>query len=410
MTTSNVKYKNKFLSFSPPDISDEDVKAVSGVLKSGWLTTGRYTKEFENAISQYCGTKKTVCMNSATNCLFLCLKYLGIKPGDEIITTPYTYTATANVISYTGAKTVFCDLYPGTYEMDYEKLQEVITSRTKAIILVDIAGNICDYDAVYKVIEKSEKFIAENNVQEKLGRICLISDSAHGFGGQYKGKMSGAIADFTCFSFHAVKNLVTGEGGAVTWKEYIFDDRQVYNFMKYGSLHGQNKDALEKNRAGTWEYDISFHGYKCNMADINAALGLSQLKRYESILARRREIYELYSSIFHSDIYEIIPVIGKNQKGSAHLFQLRIKGMTEEQRNNVICKMADNKIAVNVHYKPLPMMTAFKNDGFRIDDYPNAYTQYANEITLPLHMKLANEDVEYISENLIRAMHETMKF
>lgn len=409
MTTSNVKFKNKFLSFSPPSIIDEDIEEVCRVLKSGWLTTGKYTREFEKSISQYCGTEQTVCMNSATNCLFMCLMYLGIKPGDEIITTPYTYAATANVISYTGAKTVFCDLSIGTYEMDYCKLQQLITPRTKAIILVDIAGNICDYDAVYKIIAQNNKFVPESIEQEKLGRICLIADSAHGFGGQYKGHMSGSVADFTCFSFHAVKNLVTGEGGAVTWRSDIFDNQYVYNFMKHGSLHGQNKDALEKNKAGTWEYDISFHGYKCNMADINAALGLSQMKRYEDILARRRKIYEAYFNIFQTGEFETVPISDEKQKGSAHLFMLRVKRMTEEQRNMVISKMAESKIAVNVHYKPLPMMTAFKNDGFDIAKFPNAYTQYANEITLPLHMKLEDKDIEYISEKLITAINETMK-
>ncbi|SHJ41057.1 DegT/DnrJ/EryC1/StrS family aminotransferase [Thermoclostridium caenicola] len=394
----------KNIPFSPPDITDEEIGEVVRALKSGWITTGPRTKLFEERIAEYIGVNKAVCLNSATDALELTLRILGIGPGDEVITSAYTYTASASVIHHVGAKIVLVDVAPDSFEMDYSKLADAITEKTKAIIPVDIAGKMCDYDSIYKVVEsKRPLFKARGKLQELIGRVSVIADAAHSFGAERKGLKSGKAADFTCFSFHAVKNLTTAEGGAVVWRNDLgIDDDWLYKQYMLYSLHGQNKDALAKTRAGSWEYDIVCLGYKCNMTDVLASIGLMQLNRYEGLLKRRRQIIEHYDRLLEGAGFVSLQHYGADFVSSGHLYLLRIPGIGEEERNDIIAKMAEAGINCNVHYKPLPMLTAYKNLGFDIKDYQNAYRQYVNEITLPLHTLLSDEDVAYVSDTLVR--------
>lgn len=394
--------------FSPPDITEEEIQSVAEAMRSGWITTGPKTKEFERKIAEYCHTDKAVCLNSNTACQELVLRVLGIGPGDEVITSAYTYTASASVIEHVGAKIVLVDTQKDSYEMDYEALENAITEKTKVIIPVDIAGVMCDYDRIFEIVDRKKNlFKANNQIQEKYGRIIVAADAAHSFGANYKGKVSGSVADFTSFSFHAVKNLTTAEGGAVTWKNVEGIDNEVlYKEFMLWSLHGQSKDALAKTKLGAWEYDIVYTGYKCNMTDIMAGIGLVQLDRYPKLLQRREEIIQLYNKLLNKDKVELLAHTTENGISSKHLMLTRVKGITEEQRNEIIVKLAEAGIASNVHYKPLPMHTAYKNLGFDINNYPNAYNMYHNEITLPLHTKLSNEDVEYICEEYNKILNE----
>ena len=388
--------------FSPPDIREEDIQEVVDALRSGWITTGPRTKTFEAKIAEYCETNRAVCLNSATAGMELILRLLGIGKGDEVITSAYTYTASASVIDHVGAKIVLVDTAPDSYEMDLNKLEEAITEKTKAIIAVDLAGVICNYEAIFKLVEnKKELFKANNEIQDKIGRIAVIADAAHSFGAKQKGKMSGNIADFTSFSFHAVKNLTTAEGGAVTWRDINgIDNSEIYQHLMTLSLHGQTKDALAKTKLGSWEYDIISPAYKCNMTDIAAAIGLSQLRRYDEVLSRRKELINRYNELLSGCDVKILKHYDESSESSGHLYIVRLNGKDEEFRNKVIVKMAEKGIATNVHYKPLPMMTAYKNLGFTIDDYPNGFNMYKNSITLPLNTLMSNDDVEYVVENL----------
>lgn len=388
--------------FSPPDIREEDIQEVVDALRSGWITTGPRTKTFEAKIAEYCGTNRAVCLNSATAGMELILRLLGIGKGDEVITSAYTYTASASVIDHVGAKIVLVDTAPDSYEMDLNKLEEAITEKTKAIIAVDLAGVICNYEAIFKLVEnKKELFKANNEIQDKIGRIAVIADAAHSFGAKQKGKMSGNISDFSSFSFHAVKNLTTAEGGAVTWRDINgIDNSEIYQHLMILSLHGQTKDALAKTKLGSWEYDIISPAYKCNMTDISAAIGLSQLRRYDEVLSRRKELINRYNELLSGCDVKILKHYDESYESSGHLYIVRLNGKDEEFRNKVIVKMAEKGIATNVHYKPLPMMTAYKNLGFTIDDYPNGFNMYKNSITLPLNTLMSNDDVEYVVENL----------
>ena len=388
----------KQIQFSPPDITEKEVALVKEALLSGWITTGPKTKEFETKIAEYCGTEKAVCLNSNTACQELVLKVLGIGPGDEVITSAYTYTASASVIDHVGAKIVLVDTQKDSYEMDYEALEKAITDKTKVIIPVDIAGVMCDYDKIFEIVERKKSMFKPNNdIQKLYGRIIVAADAAHSFGATYKGKRSGSVADFSSFSFHAVKNLTTAEGGALTWKHVDgLDNEALYKEFMLWSLHGQSKDALAKNKLGAWEYDIVYTGHKCNMTDIMAAIGLVQLERYPKLLARRKEIVGLYNKLLDKTKIQTISHENGNSLSSMHLMLTRVNGINEEQRNEIIIKLAENGIASNVHYKPLPMHTAYKKLGFNIDNFPNAYNMYKNEITLPLHTLLSNDDIEYI--------------
>lgn len=388
--------------FSPPDIREEDIQEVVDALRSGWITTGPRTKTFEAKIAEYCETNRAVCLNSATAGMELILRLLGIGKGDEVITSAYTYTASASVIDHVGAKIVLIDTAPESYEMDLNKLEEAITEKTKAIIAVDLAGVICNYEAIFKLVEsKKELFKANNEIQDKIGRIAVIADAAHSFGAKQKGKMSGNIADFSSFSFHAVKNLTTAEGGAVTWRDINgIDNSDIYQHLMTLSLHGQTKDALAKTKLGAWEYDIITPAYKCNMTDIAAAIGLSQLRRYDEMLNRRKELINRYNELLSGCDVRILKHYDESFESSGHLYIVRLNGKDEEFRNKVIVKMAEKGIATNVHYKPLPMMTAYKNLGFKINDYPNGFNMYKNSITLPLNTLMSNDDVEYVVENL----------
>ena len=397
----NTKLRN--IPFSPPDMSEAEVVEVAEALRSGWITTGPKTKEFEKQIAAYCGTDRAVCLNSATACMEMILHVLGVGPGDEVITCAYTYTATASVTCHVGAKVVMVDTAPGAFEMDYSKLADAITERTKVIIPVDLAGVVCDYEKVFAAVEsKKHLFQAANDIQKAFGRVVVLADAAHAFGAEQNGKMCGNIADFTSFSFHAVKNLTTAEGGALTWKPIPgIDDEWIYKQFQLLSLHGQNKDALAKTQLGAWEYDIVAPNYKCNMTDVMAGIGLAQMKRYQGMLDRRREIIEKYNDGLKDCEVQVLNHYGENHASSGHLYLVRLLGKTVEQRNAVITKMAERGIACNVHYKPLPMMTAYKNLGFDIADYPNAYAQYVNEVTLPLNTRLSDEDVVYVIENFV---------
>lgn len=384
--------------FSPPDITNKEIDEVIKVIKSGWITTGPKTKEFARRIAEYVGVQKAVCLNSATAALELTLRLLGIGPGDEVITSAYTYTASAAVINHVGAKIVLIDTAPDSFEMDYSKLDEAITKNTKAIISVDIAGKMCDYNRIFEIIkQKKHLFEAKGKIQKIFNRIIVIADAAHSFGAENKGVKSGNAADFTAFSFHAVKNLTTAEGGAVVWRNDLgLDDEKLYkNYMLY-SLHGQSKDALAKTKKGSWEYDIIYPAYKCNMTDIMAGIGLIQLSRYHGLLMRRKEIIKIYDQAILELGIQSLQHYGYDYNSTGHLYLVRIPQIGEKERNKIIAKMAEVGVACNVHYKPLPMMTAYKNLGFDINDYPNAFDMYKNEITLPLHTLLADEDVEYV--------------
>lgn len=393
------------ITFSPPDITQEEIDEVVDTLRSGWITTGPKTKLFEKQLAEYCNTSTVCCLSSATAALELCLILLGIGPGDEVITSAYTYTASCSPIIHVGATPVLVDVAPGSFHIDYEKIGKAITSRTKAVIPVDIGGVMCDYDTLYQVLEDyKSKYSPNNEIQALFNRVIVISDAAHSIGATYKGKMSGQLGDFAAFSFHAVKNLTTAEGGALTWIDREgLDNDKLYQEVQLLSLHGQNKDALSKTQLGAWEYDVVGPYYKCNMTDIMASLGLVQLKRYPEILKRRRQIIEMYneglkdlsvtSLIHYTDIYE----------SSGHLYLMRIDEYTEQQRNEFIMKMAEAGIATNVHYKPLPMHTAYKKLGFKIEDFPNTYKQFENEVTLPLHTCLSDEDISYLLQT-IRAL------
>ena len=395
--------------FSPPDITEEEIAEVADTLRSGWITTGPKTKRFENEIAAYCHTAKAACLNSATACLELSLRILGIGAGDEVITSAYTYTASCSVICHVGATLVLVDTVPGTYDMDPEKISQAVTEKTKAIIAVDLAGIIYPYygELLQIAEEKKNLFHASNEIQEAMGRIAVLADGAHAFGASREGKMAGEIVDFTSFSFHAVKNLTTAEGGAAVWKSIPgIDDEEIYKQYMLYSLHGQNKDALAKTQLGNWEYDIAGPYYKCNMTDIMASIGLVQLRRYPDILKRRREIIEKYNKAFEGLDIEVLDHYGKTHTSSGHLYLTRLIGKSREVCNDVIVKMAEAEIATNVHYKPLPMMTAYRNLGFDIKNYPNAYEMFQNEITLPLNTCLTDEQVEFIIETYRKIVKE----
>lgn len=397
--------------FSPPDITQAEIDEVVDTLKSGWITTGPKTKLFEKEITRYCGAAGTVCLNSATAAMELALKLFDIGPGDEVITSAYTYTASASVILHCGATPVLVDIKPREFNINSKKIEEAITEKTKAIIPVDIAGMPVDFDEIFEIIERKKSIFnpKKGSYQEKLGRILVLSDAAHSIGAEYKGKKIGNIADFTSFSFHAVKNLTTAEGGALTWKENNnFDNEKIYKEIMLLALHGQNKDALSKMKAGAWEYDIIMPGYKCNMTDINASIGLAQLRRYDTeIINRRREIVELYNKKLIKNSRFILPNLkDKDKESSYHLYLLRIKNMSRQEVNEVIEKMAEKGIATNVHYKPLPLLTAYKNLGFKIENYAIAEETYENEISLPLHNLLTNKEIEYVLNNLIEIVGE----
>lgn len=394
--------------FSPPDITEREIEEVVEALKSGWITTGPKTKEFERRITEYCGSDKTVCLSAATTALEMTLRLLGIGKGDEVIVPAYTYTATCSVICHVGATPVMVDSQKDKQEMDYELMGNAITDKTKVIIPVDIAGILCDYDKIFEIIEsKKELFTADNDIQKVFDRIIIVADCAHGFGAVQNNKKAGNIADFTCFSFHAVKNLTTAEGGAVTWKNHAgLDSEKIYKKYQILSLHGQTKDALEKTQKGSWEYDILLPAYKCNMTDVQAGIGLAQIERYDSMLKRRHEIIEKYENGFAGSKL-ITPVhTTESSKSSGHLYLARIKDATLEDRNEIIIKMEERGVSTNVHYKPLPLLTAYKNLGFDIDDYPNAYNLFKNEISLPIYSTLTDEEVEYIIENLLDILNE----
>ena len=387
--------------FSPPDITEAEINEVCEALRSGWITTGPRTKEFERRLAAYCGTEKVACLNSATAALELNLRVLGIGEGDEVIVPAYTYTASASAAIHTGAKVVFIDSKPDSFEMDYDLMEAAISEKTKAIIPVDLAGIICDYGRIFAAVERKKNlFKPANDIQRAIGRIAVCADCAHALGATKDGKNAGQIADFTSFSFHAVKNLTTAEGGAATWKKIDGIDSEVlYKQYMLFSLHGQSKDALAKTKAGAWEYDIVGPWYKCNMTDITAAIGIKQLERYPSLMERRKEIIGRYDEICDSLGIIYLDHYGENHSGSGHLYITRIPDITEETKNEIITEMAERGIACNVHYKPLPMMTAYKNLGWDIADFPNAYNFFKNEITLPLHTKLTDSDVECVCEN-----------
>ena len=394
--------------FSPPDITDLEINEVVDALKSGWITTGPKTKELERRIAKYCNVNKAVCLNSQTACAEMALHLLGIGEGDEVIVPAYTYTASASIVCHVGAKLVFVDVQKDSLEMDYEQLEKAITSKTKVIIPVDLAGVPCDYDEIFAIVErKKELFKPNNDIQKAIGRVAICADAAHSFGATWKNKKVGSIADFTSFSFHAVKNLTTAEGGALTWREIPgINDEDIYNQVQLYSLHGQNKDALAKTKLGAWEYDIKGPWYKCNMTDVHAGIGLAQLSRYEEILKRRKEIISRYDSAFRPLGIKTLNHYTEEYQSSGHLYITRVPNITLEQRQEIIVKMAEVGIACNVHYKPLPMMTAYINLGFDIKDYPNAYAQFKNEITLPLHTCLKDEEIEYVIENYARIVKE----
>lgn len=394
--------------FSPPDITEEEIQEVCAALRSGWITTGPRTKEFERQIAAYCGTDRAVCLNSATACLEMTLRILGIGPGDEVITSAYTYTASASPVCHVGAKLVLVDTLPGSYEMDPEKLSAAITERTKAVIPVDLGGILADYDTIYSVVEsKKALFIPANDLQKKIGRVAVVADGAHSIGAKRNGKRSGAFADFTTFSFHAVKNLTTAEGGAATWNPALgLDDEAIYKQYMLLSLHGQNKDALAKTKPGAWEYDIVAPLYKCNMTDIMAAIGLVQLRRYPELLEKRYALVRLYNELLKDCGVEHAPHFREDEVSSCHLYLTRLTGKTMAQRNAIIEKMAEQGVATNVHYKPLPMLTAYKDLGFDSKDYPNACAQFENEITLPLYSTLTEEDVRYVCKTLKECLQD----
>ncbi len=399
--------------FSPPDLTDAEIEEVASALKSGWITTGPKTKALEKEVAEFCDTDKAVCLSSQTSCAEIALRLLGIGEGDEVIVPAYTYTATAEVVCHVGARLIFIDSQPDSLEMDYDAVEKAITPKTKVIIPVDLGGVPCDYDRIFSIVEKKkELFTPSNDIQSKFGRIIVCADTAHAFGSSWYGKPIGSVADFSSFSFHAVKNFTTAEGGALTWKHRDdIDGDELYKTAQLLSLHGQSKDALSKNQLGSWEYDIVGPWYKCNMTDIHAAIGLAQMERYPALLKRRREIIEKYDRAFKPLGVHTLPHFTDEHISSGHLYLTRIfkkngEPVSDGERREIIIKMAERGIATNVHYKPLPMMTAYKKLGFDIKDYPNAYAQYANEITLPLFSRLTDEEVEYIIENFIEIIKE----
>lgn len=394
--------------FSPPDISELEIQEVCEALRSGWITTGPRTKKLEQKLAQYCHIDKMVCLNSATAAEELNLRVLGIGPGDEVLVPAYTYTASASAAIHTGATVRFIDCQENSLEMDYDRMEAAITEKTKAVIPVDLGGIPCDYDRIYEAVErKKDLFRPNSEIQKAMGRIAVVADCAHALGAEKNGKMTGALADFSSFSFHAVKNFTTAEGGASCWKTIPgIDNDELYHQYQLLSLHGQSKDALAKTKLGAWEYDIVGPWYKCNMTDIMAAIGLKQLERYPGLLQRRAEIIRRYDAALQPLGVETLTHFGEDYRSSGHLYITRVPNITEQQRNDIIVKMAEREIACNVHYKPLPMMTAYKTLGFDIEDYPNAYKHYANEITLPLHTKLSDEDVAYVIENFTEILKE----
>lgn len=394
--------------FSPPDISEKEIDEVVSALRSGWITTGPRTKELERQIAALIGTEKCVCLNSQTACAEMALHIMGIGEGDEVITCAYTYTASASVIAHVGAKIVMIDTQKDSLEMDYDALENAITERTKAIIPIDLAGVPCDYDRIFAIAERKRKlFKPKNEIQAALGRVAVMADTAHAFGAKRHGKMIGAVADFSSFSFHAVKNLTTAEGGALTWKTIPgISNEDIYKKLQLLSLHGQSKDALAKTKLGAWEYDIVGTYYKCNLTDVAAAIGLKQLERYPDMLKRRREIIERYDAAFKPLGVETLAHYSTEYESSGHLYITRVPNITLEERNDIIIKMAERGVACNVHYKPLPMHTAYKALGFDISDYPNAYAHFVNEITLPLHTCLTDADVEYVIEKYTEVLRE----
>lgn len=400
--------KTMNISFSPPDMSELEIQEVADAIKSGWITTGPKTKELERQIAKYVGVNRCVCLNSQTACGEMALRILGIGAGDEVIVPAYTYSASASIVDHVGAKIVFVDVQEGCLEMDYDKMEAAITEKTKAIIPVDLGGVPCDYDKIFAIVEKKKAmFQPKNEIQKVIGRIAICADTAHAFGATWHGKMCGSIADFSSFSFHAVKNFTTAEGGALAWKTIPgIDDEEIYHQLQLLSLHGQSKDALAKTKLGAWEYDIVGPWFKCNMTDIMAGIGLAQMKRYPAMLARRKEIIAKYDTAFKPLGIEVLDHYNDEHQSSGHLYITRIPGAGLKERQEIIIKMAEAGIATNVHYKPLPMMTAYKNLGFDIKDYPNAYKRFENEITLPLHTCLTDEEVEYIIENYCKIVKE----
>ena len=401
--------------FSPPDIGEAEIAQVADTLRSGWITTGPKTKELERQVASFCHTSRAVCLNSATAAMELTLHQLGIGPGDEVITCAYTYTASASVVCHVGAKLVLVDCCKPSdggsdcYQMDYDALERAITPRTKAIIPVDLGGVVCDYDRIFEIVERKKALFtpSDNKIQQALGRVAVMADAAHAFGAQWHGRMCGEIADFTCFSFHAVKNFTTAEGGAVTWRDLPgIDNEEIYKNYMLLSLHGQSKDALAKTQLGAWEYDIVMPGYKCNMTDIMAAIGLAQMQRYPDLLARRKQIITRYNQVMDTLPVSYLRHYGEDFASSGHLYLVRLNGRDEQFRNDFIVKMAEREIATNVHYKPLPMHTAYNKLGFDIKDYPNAFAMYRNEVTLPLHTLLTDEQVEFLLETFVQLLRD----
>lgn len=401
----------RMIPFSPPDISESEINEVSEALRSGWITTGPRTKQLEKNIAEWIGTEKCVCLNSQTACAEMALHIMGIGEGDEVIVPAYTYTASASVVAHVGAKIVMIDVGKNSLEMDYDAMENSITEKTKAIIPVDIAGIPCDYDRIFEIVERKKNlFKPSNEIQKAFGRIAVMADTAHAFGAQLGSDMIGCVADFSSFSFHAVKNFTTAEGGALTWKTIPgISNEDIYKKLQLLSLHGQSKDALAKTKLGAWEYDIVGTYYKCNMTDVAAAIGLKQFERYPEMLKRRKEIIEKYDAAFRPLGVQTLNHYTENYESSGHLYLTRIPNVTEEQRNEIIVKMAELGVSCNVHYKPLPMHTAYKNLGFDIKYYPNAYNQYANEITLPLHTCLTDDDVEYVIEKYSEVLKDYIK-
>lgn len=396
------------ISFSPPDITEAEIEQVTEALQSGWITTGPKTKELEREVAQLCGTSRAVCLNSQTACAEMTLRLLGISENDEVIVPAYTYTASASVVCHVGAKLVLVDVQKDSLEMNYDQLETAITEHTKVIIPVDLGGVPCDYDRIFSIVEnKKQLFHPANQLQKAIGRIIVMADAAHAFGATWKEKPVGSVADFSNFSFHAVKNFTTAEGGAVTWRDIKgIDNEEIYHQYQLLSLHGQSKDALAKTQLGAWEYDVIGPWYKCNMTDVVAGIGLAQMKRYAGLLSRRKQMINTYDATFQPLGIEVLPHYTEKHQSSGHLYITRIPGITTEQRQEIIVKMAEAGIACNVHYKPLPLLTAYKNLGFDIKDYPNAYGRFVNEITLPLHTKLTDEEAAYVIENYSRIVKE----
>ena len=409
-----VVFPMRNITFSPPDISDIEIQEVVDTLKSGWITTGPKTKKLEGLLAGYIGTNRTACLSCQTACGEMALRLLGIGEGDEVITTAYTYTATASVIDHVGAKIVMIDCQKDSLEMDYSAMEKAITAKTKAVIPVDLGGVPCDYDRIIEIVESKKHLFTPSShtqlgqrIQQSIGRVAVLADSAHGLGAAYKGRMTGQLADFTSFSFHAVKNFTTAEGGALTWKPLAgIDDEEIYHQIQLYSLHGQSKDAYAKTRPGSWEYDIVGPWYKCNMTDIMASIGIGQFSRYPGMLEKRKKIIGMYDSALKPLGIKVLPHFTDTYQSSGHLYITLIPGITAEQRNDIIVKMAERGIATNVHYKPLPMHTAYKNLGFNIEDFPNAYSQFAREVTLPLNTVMSLDDVDYIIENYMQVLQE----